>query len=247
MIARTPPLTEGTPNFTTAEIASAVIDLPISTSRVALYVHLNAALSARPLTDDLSLINYLHAKYQSDMQSLIVDLITASFDVLANALHRHQPPHTILGYRSFIANKVPLLLLSFQSSLYPPLTAQVCIQMAVGRIDVHPFPPLSSESDGINEILKNSRLEFLQACLLHQLGTESAFSSAIGEVTSTISPRANRYSKGTLSSQCTASVYRAEELIRELEDMHGNAGAISGALVEVTIFRCSSWRPVTDR
>lgn len=247
MITRTPPLTEGKPDFSMAEIASAVIDLPISNSRVGLYTYLNAALSARPLTDDLSLLNYLHAKYPNDTQSLIVDLIVASFDVLANALHQHQPPHIILGYRSFIANKVPLLLLSLQTSLYPPLTAQICIQMAMGRVDVHPFPPLSSESDGINEVLKSSRLEFLQACSLHQLGTEPAFSSAIGEATLSINARGNRYSKDTLTSQCSANVYRAEELIRELEGMQGNAGAISGAIVEVRALRHSLQRSATDK
>ncbi|GAB7356308.1 hypothetical protein MBLNU459_g7105t1 [Dothideomycetes sp. NU459] len=235
MIARTPPLTDGKLDFTMAEIASAVADLPISNSRVGLYVYLNAALNARPLTDDLSVLNYLHAKYQNDTQSLVVDMIVASFDVLANALQRHQPSHMILGYRSFIANKLPLLLLSLQASLYPPLTAQVCIQMAMGRVDVHPFPPLSSENEGVNEALKQSRLEFLQACLLHQLGTESAFGNAIGEVNSSINSRANRYNKDILSSQCMANVYRAEELVSELEGMQGNAGAISGALIETGI------------
>lgn len=234
MIAKTPPLTAGNPDFSMAEIASAVVDLPVSTSRTGLYVYLNAALCARPLTDDLTLLNYLHSRYQADIQSLIVDVIVASFDTLSNALHRHQSTQSLLCHRSFIANKLPLLLISLSASLYPPLSVQLCIQNALGRIDVHPFPPLpENDGVGVNEALRSSRQEFLQACVLHQLGSESAFAGVIGDTAAHLSPRGNRYNKEALAAQCMSNVHRVDQLIRELETMNGNAGAISGALVEV--------------
>ncbi|KAG9942006.1 mediator complex, subunit Med5, partial [Aureobasidium melanogenum] len=230
MLAKTPPL--GKPDFSTAEIASTVNDLPVTNSRVGLYIYLNAALCARPLTDDMSLFNYLHAKYQNDTQSLVSDLIVASFDVLANALQQRQPPDQLLCYRSFIANKLPLLITTLSAS-FPPMTSQVHIQMALRRVDVHPFPPLSSDNDTANnEILKKSRLEFVQACILFQLGNEQAFHSVIGESPAPIAPRVVRYNRQSLAQQCSANIHRVEELARELEGMNGNAGAISGALVD---------------
>ncbi|KEQ64511.1 mediator complex, subunit Med5, partial [Aureobasidium melanogenum CBS 110374] len=205
---------------------------PVTNSRVGLYIYLNAALCARPLTDDMSLFNYLHAKYQNDTQSLVSDLIVASFDVLANALQQLQPPNQLLCYRSFIANKLPLLITTLSAS-FPPMTSQVHIQMALRRVDVHPFPPLSSDNDTANnEILKKSRLEFVQACILFQLGNEQAFHSVIGESPAPIAPRVVRYNRQSLAQQCSANIHRVEELARELEGMNGNAGAISGALVD---------------
>lgn len=235
MTARTAPLTAEKPNFSTAEIASAVADLPVSNSRIGLYVYLNAALCARPLTDDLTFFNYLHAKYQNDTQSLVVDLIVASFDVLANALQQRQSQNHILCFRSFIANKLPALITTLTGSLYPPMTAQVCIQMALGRVDVHPFPPLSSDHETINnETLKKSRQDFVQACVFFQLGSEQGFQNILGESSSPAMARANRYVKEALTQQCISNVHRVDELARELEGMSGNAGAISGALVEVS-------------
>lgn len=234
MMARTPPLAAGKPDFSTAEIASAVTDLPVSNSRIGLYTYLNAALCARPLTDDMSLFNYLHAKYQNDAQSLVVDLIVASFDVLANALQQSQSQNHILCYRSFIANKLPTLIAVLSGSLYAPMTAQVCIQMALDRVDVHPFPPLSSQNDAAhNETLKKSRQDFVQACIMFQLGNEQAFQNVLSELPSSATSRGPRYNKDALIQQCIANVHRVEELARDLEGMSGNAGAISGALVEV--------------
>ncbi|KAI5203996.1 hypothetical protein AUEXF2481DRAFT_449992 [Aureobasidium subglaciale EXF-2481] len=230
MMAKTPPL--GKPDFSTAEIATAVNDLPITNSRVGLYTYLNAALSGRPLTDDMSLFNYLHAKYQNDTQSLVSDLVVASFDTLANALQQRQSSNHILCYRSFIANKLPLLITTLSGS-FAPMTSQVYIQMALGRVDVHPFPPLSSDNDTANnEILKKSRQEFVQACILFGLGNEQAFHSVMGDSSTPATSRVIRYHRQSLTQQCIANIHRVEELARELESMNGNAGAISGALVD---------------
>jgi len=230
-------LTSGTPDFSMTEIASAVVDLPFSTSRTGIYIYLNAALCAKPLTNDLSLINHLRARYQDDAQALTTDLIVGSFDTLANALHRQQPAHSLLCYKSFVVNKLPLLLMTLSTSLFPPPNLQLCIQSALGRIDVHPFPPLSLENDGVNDALRSSRQCFLQACVMHQLGTESAFASIVGDPAASFSSRTNRYVKESLTTQCVSNIHRVDALVRELEAMSGNVGAISGALVEVRLKR----------
>lgn len=216
-----------------SEIASAVNDLPVSISRTGLYIYFHAALCARPLTNDLTLLNYLHSKYQGDTQSLVVDLIVASFDTLANALHRNRTPQSLLCYRSFVANKLPLLLTALTPSLFPHSSVQLCIQTALSRIDVHPFPPLSSQNDGVNEVLRLSRREFLQACIMHQLGSDSAFASLTSDSGVINVPRRIRYTEENLAAQCVANVHRVDQLVHELETMSGNAGAISGALVQV--------------
>ncbi|KAL1304591.1 hypothetical protein AAFC00_003560 [Neodothiora populina] len=239
MIARTPPFANGTPDFSMSEIATAVEDLPVSISRTDIYIYLNAALCARPLTDDLTFLSYMHSKYQSDTQSLMMDLIVSSFDAFANALHRNEPVQVLLCYRSFIANKLPLLLTSLSASLFPASGSQICIQTAMGRIDVHPYPPLSSENDGINEALRGSRQEFLHACVMHQLGTDSLFSSITGEPGSAHNARSVKYTKEGLAAQCVSNVHRVDQLVRELDAMGGNAGAISGALIETVQHLCN--------
>lgn len=48
-------------------------------------------------------------------------------------------------------------------------------------------------------------------------------------------PAGGRYSKQDLVQQCLSDSERAEGLISELENMDGNAGAVSQAIAEVCI------------
>lgn len=48
-------------------------------------------------------------------------------------------------------------------------------------------------------------------------------------------PAGGRYSKQDLVEQCLSDSERAEGLISELENMDGNAGAVSQAIAEVCI------------
>ena len=241
-IARFPPLgpveEDGTVQFSAADIANSIADIEISRSRVGLYIHLNAALCAKPLVDDSAMINYLHARYSSDSQQMIISLIVASFDVLANALRRHKTEQNTLCYKSFVANKLPLLILSLSSNLYPPMTAERCINMALARLTTYVFPPISADGVGVNEVLEESHTNFMQACFLHQLVSEPP--ASLRQHTSANPPRRNRYTKDLLVSQCTSNVHRIEELVNELPRLQGNAGAISLALVETIHHFCSS-------
>ena len=236
MLARASPFGETDANgsiiFGAIDISNAVSDLPLSVTRTGLYIYLNAALCARPILDDSAMINHLHARYPSDTQTMIVDLIIASFDALANALHRRESSHTLLGYRSFIANKLPLVLIQLSVSLYPSITIEHCIQMALARIEVHPFPPLSADSNGINDALGESRQDFIQSCHLHQLVSDNLVTQTHGQHSSPRTHRSARYAKEALIPQCTSNVHRVEELIADLDKMDGNVGAIALAVTE---------------
>lgn len=242
ILLRTPPLAiangDGIPNFTFADISAFFTDLPIVTTRAGLYILLNASLTARPVLDDFVILSHLRARYPSDTQAMLVDLVIASFDALANALHRRDTSHVVLCYRSFIANKVPLLLTSLSVELFPPLTAQYCIQVALGRISIQPFPPLSSDNDGdaINRVLRDCQRDFLSACQMHHLIGEASIPGH--SIPSSSLPR--RHIKANLIAQCVGSISRAEILIAELDNMHGNTGPISSALVETLQHLCDT-------
>ena len=189
--------------------------------------------------DDAAIVNYLHAKYPSNGQNMVVDLLKASFDTLTNALHRNESSQVILCYRSFVVNKVPLLMLSSTAGLY--VSMDYAVPSAINQIEVHTVPPLSSDTTGINDILRNTRQEFIQACQLHHV-----ISDSIAQTLLTAFPASNlsnvyRYSKDNLVTQCIGNIHKAEELIGELEGMSGNAGAISIGLAEVS----QSYRPMS--
>lgn len=213
-----------------SDISNAVIDLPILTSKAGLYIHLKAALCSRPLLDDASLINMLHARYPSDAQAMLVDLIRASFDVLADALRRQESEHAIFCFRSFVANKLPLIILSSTAGLYLDVTPDFAVSIGIGRI--LQFPP--PDSGHITDVLGESEKDFVQACHLHQVISDNVVNGALREYAPANTPRTTRHVKDILVTQCISNVHRVEELIQELDGMRGNAGAISMALSEAS-------------
>ncbi|KAF4551749.1 Mediator complex subunit Med5-like protein [Elsinoe fawcettii] len=236
IILKMPPLVDqkqdGSSNFTAADIAMEVVDLPRTNSRCAVYAYVNAALCHRPLVDDVHILSFLQTRYGDDHQSMVCDLITGAFDALINVLHRHEPAHTILCHRSFITNKLHSLISSLAiNQLYQPGMTESCIQLAVSRIDTHPFPPLSSDSAGINEVIRDVRQEFVLSCQLHQIISDGT-ASAIFNGTPPKPPGGARPNKQGLLNQLISNPQKADDLVNELDKMHGDAGTISAALVE---------------
>lgn len=237
MIMKVPPLVDQNPdgslNFTTTEIAMEVVDIPRINSRCGLYTYFNAALCHRPLIDDIHILSFLQTRYGDDHQSMINDLIIGAFDAFMNVLHRHESPQVIFCHRSFITNKLHTLISSLaMNHLYPPGVMEQCIQMALARIDTHPFPPLSSDSAGINETIRDVRQEFVVACHLHQLLSESTASAILGGAALPKPANANRPSKQNLLQQLIGNPPKADDLVNELDKMLGDAGSIAAALVE---------------
>ncbi|KAK2065738.1 mediator complex subunit Med5 [Colletotrichum caudatum] len=213
-----------------------ISELPIVNSRAGLYIYLNAALVGRPLIDDLAIFNYLNNRYQGDVQSTTVDLILASFDVLANAASRNEGNQAAHLLRSFLMNKLPILIESLSKHMYGPVNAEYCITEALGRVDTTTFPTLSSmfdETRSNNPFTDSVREEFCWACCLHGLVRESSIETLLGETPYQSLPAGGRYVKENLVAECLADPERMQALIGELDNKDGNAGAVCQALTEV--------------
>ncbi|KAI1342622.1 mediator of RNA polymerase II transcription subunit 5 [Xylariaceae sp. FL0016] len=218
-------------------------ELPITNSRAGLYIYLNALLVGRPLLDDAILFSYLHNRYQGDIQATTIDLILASFDVLANAVFRREDQKAGHLLRSYLINKLPLLLTTLSQSMFEPLTAQFCITTALQQVDSNAFPTLSAMFDDTNNnntFTDTVRQDFCFACCLHGLIPETAIETLLGEITYQTLPPGGQYSKDTLVEQCMTDPERVQSLIGELDNMDGNVGAVCQALIEVIGRLCNN-------
>jgi mediator of RNA polymerase II transcription subunit 5 len=207
-------------------------------------------LVGRPLIDDHAIFAYLNNRYQviplsmsvgtlltgkGDIQSTIIDLILAAFDILANATFRNERTKSITILRSFLCNKIPPLLATLSESLFPPLTSEYCITEALNHVDTNAFPTLSGmfdESSTNNMFSDSVRQDFCFACCLHGLIEESSIEGLLGDIPMQSLPAGGRYLKDDLVQQCLSDPARTERLIHELELMDGNVGAVSQAITE---------------
>ncbi|OTA85473.1 hypothetical protein M434DRAFT_400191 [Hypoxylon sp. CO27-5] len=225
-----------------------VPEMPIVNSRAGLYIYLNACLVGRPLIDDSALFTYLHNRYQGDIQTTTIDLILASFDVLANAVFRNEGQQASYVLRSYLINKLPLLLATLATSMYPPLTAQYCITEALSQVDTNAFPTLSAMFDDThnnNTFTDSVRQDFCFACCLHGLIPESSIEGLLGEITYQTLPQAGRYVKEQLVEECMGDPERIQRLISEMDNMDGNVGAVCQALTEVIGRLCHNKETMT--
>lgn len=175
---------------------------------------------------------------QGDLQSTAIDLILASFDVLANAVFRNEGQTAGHLLRSYLVNKVPVLLASLAASPSPvyPFNPQYCITEALSRVDSNAFPTLSSMFDDTrnsNTFTDSVRQDFCFSCCLHGLVPEAAIETLLGEITYQTLPAGGRYVKDNLVQQCLSDPERMQGLIAELDNMDGNVGAVCQALTEV--------------
>ncbi|KAM0598471.1 hypothetical protein ACHAP1_002686 [Verticillium nonalfalfae] len=195
-------------------------ELPVANSRAGLYIYLNAA---------------------GDVQSTTIDLILASFDVLANAVFRNEGNKAAHMLRSYLMNKLPILISNLSKHMYPPLTAEYCITEALSHVDTNAFPTLSSmfdESRNNNPYTDSVREEFCWACCLHGLLRESSIETILGETPYQSLPSRGRYVKDTLVAECLDDPERMQALVKELDNMDGNVGAVCHALTEVLAQLC---------
>ncbi|KAL2068449.1 hypothetical protein VTL71DRAFT_16547 [Oculimacula yallundae] len=220
-----------------------VEEMPVINTRAGLYVYFNSLLVARPLIDDNSIFAYLHNRYQGDIRSTMIDVILAAFDILANAQFRNERASTTTILRSFLINKIPLLLSSLSSSLFPPLTPEYCITEALSHVDTNAFPTISNmfdETSSSNIFSDSVRTDFCFACCLHGLIEESNIVELLGDEPMQSLPAGGRYMKENLVQQCLSDPERAERLIDELQLMDGNVGAVSQAITEVIAQLCNN-------
>jgi mediator of RNA polymerase II transcription subunit 5 len=158
-------------------------------------------------------------------------LILASFDAIAAASDRNDPQH-MFSLKSFLINKVPLLLATLNGSL---LTPEFVIQQSLSQVDLNAFPTIALGMLQSNTALQDTRQDFVYSCILHGLLNANSVGRLLGESTfdSPPSPQ-NRLHKDLLLQQCATEPGKVVQLISTLEKLDGNAGAIVGAVVEVS-------------
>ncbi|OAQ77615.1 mediator of RNA polymerase II transcription subunit 5 [Purpureocillium lilacinum] len=220
-----------------------VADIPISNTRAGLYVHLNASLAGRPLIDDNALLSYIHNRYQGETQSGAIDLILASFDVLANAVFRNEAQRDAHVLKSFLVNKVPLLLCQLFSPQFSTTSSEFCITEALNRVDTSVFPTASlmfDESRSNNPYTESVREEFCTACALHGLVQREHVERILGETSMSYEPSLEKLSKDKLVQDCLSDSEKIQGLVRDLDKMDGNVGAMCQALVEIIRQLCNT-------
>ncbi|KAJ4167726.1 mediator complex subunit [Fusarium falciforme] len=228
--------TVGLENFVIPEI-------PISNTRAGLYIYLNAALIGRPILDDNALFSYMNNKYQGDVQSSAIDLILASFDILANAVFRNEGQKDAHLLRSYLINKLPLLLYQLCPPEFPGTSAEFCITEALHHVDTSLFPTASlmfDESRNNNPYTESVREEFCASCVLHGLVQRDHVERILGEISLSDEPSLQKYSKEKLVQDCLSDTDKIQGLIPELDKMDGNVGAVCQALIELLRQYCHS-------
>ena len=177
---------------------------------------------------------------QGDFRAAAVQLILASFDVLANAVFRNEGAKQGHLLKSYVANKVPLILgniaaLASSASMYP-FDAQFCITQALNQVDTNVFPTLSGMFDmhsASSSFQDSVRQDFCFACQLHGLITQQASEALLGDITYQSLPAGGRYMKDTLVQSCLEDTEKTLKLIGELDNTDGNVGAAAQAIIEV--------------
>nr|Q5B503.2 RecName: Full=Mediator of RNA polymerase II transcription subunit 5; AltName: Full=Mediator complex subunit 5 [Aspergillus nidulans FGSC A4] len=233
-------------NVNALQFEASVMDGPTIHSRAGLYIYINAMLVGRPLVDDSILLNYLYNRYAEHYDVLIEEIITASFDVLSNAMYRNESARTMLLFRSFLVNKLPPFFAAMLAVPMVTFPMEECISHALSRIDPNIFPSFSQMfSMQGNAALSDVRQEFLFSCASHKLIPESSIERLLGENPMQTLPVGGSYMKDELKAQISANHERAEQLISDIESTEGNAGAIVGAITEVMHDLCMQKETMT--
>ncbi|RDA86537.1 hypothetical protein CP532_1899 [Ophiocordyceps camponoti-leonardi (nom. inval.)] len=200
----------------------AIPDIPIPNSRAGLYIYLNAA---------------------GETQSGAIDLIVASFDILANTVFRSEGPKDAHLLRSFLINKLPLLLCQLFAAQFSTASSEYCITAALNQVDTSVFPTASlmfDESRSNNPYTESVREDFCTACALHGLVRREHVERILGETSMSYEPSLEKYSKDKLVQGCLSDPDRIQGLVRDIDKMDGNVGAICQALVELMRQLCDS-------
>lgn len=172
------------------------------------------------------------------MQTAAIDLILASFDILANAVARSHAREDAPLLRSFLINKVPLFLCQLLPPGFSTASAELCITQALSQVDTEVFPTASlmfdeSRHHKANPYTESAREEFCAACVLHGLVDREHVERILGEMSMGYEPR--KYSKHELLQEYLSQTDKIKGVVADLDKMDGNVGAVCQALVEVCI------------
>ena len=165
-------------------------------------------------------------------------MILASFDILANAVFRNEGPKDAHLLKSFLINKVPLLLSQLCAPDFSITTSEFCITEALNQVDTSVFPTASlmfDESRSNNPYTESVREEFCTACALHGLILREHVERILGETSMSYDSSLEKASKEKIVEDCLASPHKLPGLLRDMEKMDGNVGAVCLALAEASL------------
>ena len=151
-------------------------------------------------------------------------------------MYRSELTQNMFCLKSFLVNKIPILLLQLSGSIFP-MTLEMCIAQALSHVDPNAFPAFSQGFDdmmGNNNALSDVRQDFLNSCALHGLIPTGAVERLLGE-TPMQGPPETKLDKKLVLDQCKINFDKIGTYIDELESFDGNAGAIVAAITEVLL------------
>jgi mediator of RNA polymerase II transcription subunit 5 len=164
------------------------------------------------------------------------DLVVAHFDIVAADVLSEESQQALRLCRSYLTNKLPpLLSLAAESSLQA-ISSEQCLIQALQQIDseIASISLATPNSAQHVSLLREIRQEFLLACHLHKLISIASLTDMMGTSPTQKQPMSGHYVKDDLVQQIRTNHSRAERLVGEVCAMHGNAGHIVQALVEVS-------------
>ena len=153
-------------------------------------------------------------------------------------MFRNEGPKDAHLLRSFLINKVPLLLCQLCPPEFPGSSPEFCITQALSQVDTSLFPTASlmfDETRNNNPYTESAREEFCGACVLHGLVERENVERILGEVSMSYETSLEKYFKEKLVQDCLADPEKIHSFVRELDKMDGNVGAVCQALVEVRL------------
>lgn len=211
-----------------------VMDLPLLHARGSMLIFIGSLVSGHSSIPDQDLLTFLSTWFNEDIQLLAANLIVGSFDNLASAMRKGESVDAMFASRSFLVNKVPLLLTNIFSSGYTvSMGPQMCIVQALSQVDTNLFPPPSL---GImtESVLPDIRQDFIFACALHSLIPVENIPTLLGEEPMMLPLSPDKlYSKDILLQQCSLSPEKAGQIVKELDNLNGNGGIAAQVIVEV--------------
>ncbi|KAI5810438.1 mediator complex, subunit Med5 [Pyronema omphalodes] len=217
-------------------------------NRAHLFIWLESLLCARPHVDDDVIFGYLYARYKDRVDLMVPDFITAVIDVISNAIIRHEPSSTLFLLRSFLCNKVPLIINRISPS---PMDSSLAISKAFQRTDAttltnlapsifDPYSYNTNRNPDIYDITVDLRPDFLFACALHNVIVEQDINGLLGELPLGAMSAAGTYYVPDLMLQCVNDPARIDRLLEEIEAVEGNSGAVVQTIFEQMKNMCES-------
>ena len=207
------------------QIQATVAETQVTASRAGTILYLESMIFTARTIDDIIVFNFLAGRHRDDRNSMFLDVIFSSFQVLKRSHDGDRKTLRVAQTDLFIRNKLPSILSAIVGSSFGMVSSEQAITSSWEKIKTE----LTTA-----ELLLSGQV-FVHVCSLHHLLPSEAANQLIGsqQVTSNL-PKALR-SKDDIVSQINAGHSRIDKLVDELVHVDGSGAAISQAMVETIV------------